>query len=89
MFFNSGTYRFTIYHDDGVRLYVDGATKFENWCGNCAQWDHAEITLGEGIHNIRMEIHENVGSASAFLDWAPTSFANNFIYLPVVEKKLP
>ena len=67
--FAAGTYRFEVFHDDGVRLYIDGSLVFENWCDNCHQIDTVNVTLSGGAHAIKMEMWENIGWAGAGLAW--------------------
>ncbi len=68
--FSAGTYRFVMFHDDGVRLYVDSSLVFQNWCNDCRETDTVDIPLTAGTHAIRMEMRENGGWASAELSWS-------------------
>ncbi|HRI57530.1 MAG TPA: PA14 domain-containing protein, partial [Anaerolineae bacterium] len=65
----AGTYRFTMWHDDGVRLYVDGALRFENWCDHCRVEDTVDVVLTSGVHAIVMAMWENDGAAGARLTY--------------------
>jgi hypothetical protein len=69
MSFTQGTYRFDIFHDDGARLYIDSEIVFEDWCDNCRQTDTITRTLTTGIHNLKLEMWENIGWAGAQLNW--------------------
>ncbi len=67
--FTAGTYRFTIFHDDGARLFVDGGKVFENWCSDCRLTETVDVTLVAGNHTIILETWENSGWAGAKLGW--------------------
>lgn len=67
--FSAGTYRFSILHDDGARLYVDGIQVFQNWCSNCSLTETVDVPLTPGVHEIKMEMRENIGWAAAGLSW--------------------
>lgn len=86
--FETGTYEFDIYHDNGVRLYIDETLIFENWCEICWQTDVVTSTLVEGFHNIVMEMYENTGWAGAKLSWQLSSTQSS-IYIPVVMRDYP
>lgn len=67
--FTGGAVRFTIFHDDGARLFVDGNKIFENWCNDCHVTEQVEVTLSPGSHVLKLEIWENQGWAGASLSW--------------------
>lgn len=67
--FSAGSYRFNVFHDDGVRLFIDGTKILENWCDNCRQTDTVDWTLTAGNHAVVMEMWENSGWAGARLTW--------------------
>jgi hypothetical protein len=73
LYFDPGSYRFDIFHDDGARLLIDGTLVFENWCGNCHREDSVVTTLAQGEHTVVMEYKENIGFASARLRWTNIS----------------
>ncbi len=68
----TGSYRFSILHDDGARLYVDGVLRFENWCDNCGLWEEVNISLSQGVHLVVMTLWENQGWSSAALQYSLT-----------------
>lgn len=78
--FSAGTYRFVMFHDDGARLYIDGALVFQNWCNDCRATDTVDVPLTAGTHAIRMEMRENIGWAAASLSWSQ---------LPAVRRHIP
>lgn len=65
---SGGTYRFSTYSDDGVRLYVDGDAVIESW-RPMRGYRSATVPLSEGVHTIRLEYFERRGIALARLDW--------------------
>jgi len=67
-YFPVGTYRFTVEVDDGVRLWVDDRLLIDQWHDGIAGYS-ADIFLGEGKHQIRMEMYEHTGYAKARLRW--------------------
>jgi hypothetical protein len=69
--FASGTHRFSVTGDDGVRLYVDGALKLDKWLDQAPTTYTVDVALGAGNHTLSMEYYENVGGALAKLSWQP------------------
>jgi hypothetical protein len=69
VYFNSGTYRFTVTSDDGFRLYVDGFLKLDKWFDQISTAYTVDIALASGNHIIKMEYYENSASAVAKLSW--------------------
>jgi len=70
--FPAGTYRFTVGNvDDGVRLYVDGQVKIDQWILP-AGTHSVNVILSEGNHEIKMEYFEYGGYAAGSLSWEPT-----------------
>ncbi len=67
--FGGGRFRFTIFHDDGARLYVDGVKIFENWCNNCRDTETVEWDISAGNHTVKLEMWENQGWAATSLSW--------------------
>jgi len=65
---SGGSYRFSTYSDDGVRLYVDGELMIESW-RPMRGYRSATLNLSEGIHTVRLEYFEQRGIALARLDW--------------------
>ncbi|MDP2727076.1 MAG: PA14 domain-containing protein, partial [Dehalococcoidia bacterium] len=69
LFLKGGTYDFFNYTDDGVRLYVDGAQVINEWRDQGPTQFRSNLSLGEGVHFIRMEYYEGVSGATARLWW--------------------
>jgi len=74
--FESGTYRFTVTGDDGVRLYLDGQLLIDQWYDHAPTSYTAEVTLTGGDHLVVLEYYENAGGAVAQLSWARVYGAN-------------
>jgi hypothetical protein len=68
LYFSAGTYRFTTYSDDGVRLWVDGQLLIDSW-RPMRGYRSATVRLSEGTHDVRMEYFERTGVALARLTW--------------------
>lgn len=69
----SGTYRFTVTADDGVRLWVNNQLLIDQWLDQGATTYSADIYLQGGWIPVRMEYYENRDYAVAKLSWAPAS----------------
>jgi hypothetical protein len=69
--FAAGVYRFTAAVDNGVRLYVDGQLKIDQWGNLPANTYTADVSLSAGDHNIELDFGEYVGGAGVNLSWAP------------------
>jgi hypothetical protein len=67
---SGGTYLFSTYSDDGVRLYVDGRRVIDSW-RPMRGYRSATLELNEGLHTIRLEHFEERGIALVRLDWRP------------------
>ncbi len=65
---DAGQYRLSVRADDGVRVYVDGVLKINEWHGATGQTYTSDFTLTAGQHNIMVEYYEAAGDA--FLDYS-------------------
>jgi hypothetical protein len=65
----SGTYRFSVTGDDGVRLYIDGQLKIDEWRNQPATTYNVNVNLPAGNHEIKLEYYQYTGSAQARLIW--------------------
>jgi Glycoside hydrolase family 44/PA14 domain/Fibronectin type III domain len=67
----SGTYRFQTYHDDGVRLWVDGRLIINSWADRAPRADTSgAISLVAGQkYDIRLEYYDHLGRAVVKLLW--------------------
>ncbi|HKX27679.1 MAG TPA: PA14 domain-containing protein [Blastocatellia bacterium] len=67
--FEAGVYRFSVTADDGVRLYIDGQLKIDQWIDQAATTYTTEVFLSPGSHELRLEYYEAGGDAVAQLSW--------------------
>jgi len=67
--FGSGSYRFTVIADDGVRLFIDGQEKLSRWNDHTLTSNTADVMLTAGNHRIVLEYYERWGSAAVSLKW--------------------
>jgi len=63
-------YRFTVFGDNGVRLWVDNQLKVDRWA-NTVSTDTFNVQLPAGPHDIRLEYFEILGGAAVSLSWIP------------------
>jgi len=68
--FHAGTYRFTVFADDGVRLWADDRLLSDQWQHPQVATFSADIALTQGYHRVRSEYYEGGGSAGVRLSWA-------------------
>jgi hypothetical protein len=64
-----GRYRFTVSHDDGVRLWAGGVLLIDRWFDQTVATEQAEIDWPGGVMAVRMEYYERSGLAQANLSW--------------------
>jgi len=65
----AGLYTLSLAHDDGGRLWVDGAAVIDAWVsGNAEQ--SVTLTLSAGSHPIKVELFEGYGGAKGILSWS-------------------
>lgn len=67
--FNAGVYRFHLAGDDGVRLWVDGGLKIDQWRDQGYTDYTVDLTLSTGNHALKVEYYENGGGAAVKLWW--------------------
>jgi hypothetical protein len=77
-----GIYRFTTSVDNGVRLYVDGYLRIDQWANSPLNTYTADVFLDAGNHEIKLEFIEYTGGASASLSWTTVSGANCIATVP-------
>jgi len=71
--FPAGTYRFDVFSDDGVRLWVNNQLVIDQWQNQSEGRFSANVTLPAGTIPLRMEYFENQGRAAVSLSWNPPS----------------
>jgi PKD repeat protein/uncharacterized protein YraI len=59
----AGTYRFSIWVDDGVRMWVDNQLIIDDWREGGARNVAADLNLARGTHSARVEYFEATGAA--------------------------
>lgn len=75
VFFQSGTYNFNVFSDDGVRVWIDEQLIIDQWHDATNITYTATRTLSQGNHAIRVEYYENIGDARIRFWWeSATSF---------------
>jgi hypothetical protein len=75
----AGRYRFVTMADDGVRLYIDGALKIDEWKTQAATEHVIELDLEAGSHTLVMEYYDVGGVAVAKLSWARQTSCTNVV----------
>jgi len=61
--FREAHYRFTVWADDGVRLWVDGELLIDQWRDGVIEGLAVERFMPGGRHSLRLEYYENTGGA--------------------------
>ena len=70
---NAGRYRFDVFTDDGVKLWVNGQLIIDQWHDSQGKAYSGEIVLPGGPVPIQMDYYENIGDAQAHLTWTQLS----------------
>jgi hypothetical protein len=74
--FSSGTYRFTVRADDGVRLFIDGTKILDEWHDSSGDEEYTVDRALDGKHTLVVEYYEHNGEALIEVSWkklpAPT-----------------
>lgn len=69
VFFETGSYRFFLRADDGIRLWIDGVPVLDEWHDSTVTTYTADVDLGAGVHRLRVEYYENTLGARAEFWW--------------------
>ena len=69
----AGRYRFSLTVDDGARLWVDGRLVLYDTYPTASRTQDADIELGPGPHQLRVEFVQQVGGYRLWLQIAPLS----------------
>lgn len=72
--FESGTYRFTVEADDGVRLYVADKLILESWQNGAQRSLSIDYPMTAGPATVRLDYFENRGEALVNLRWTKQDF---------------
>jgi hypothetical protein len=67
--FHAGCYRFGLFADDGVRLWVDGQLLVDQWHSARATYYSPATYLSTGVHEIIVEYYEGTGEAEIRFWW--------------------
>jgi PKD repeat protein/uncharacterized protein YraI len=59
----AGTYRFSAWVDDGLRVYVDNQLVIDGWQAGPARNYTADVNLSAGAHSVRVEYFQGTGNA--------------------------
>jgi len=70
--FAAGTYTFSGDIDDGIRIFVDGASLYDRWSGPPGGYAVSRAMSG-GVHQIKVEYNEIAVGAHAYFSWVQTS----------------
>jgi len=74
-----GDYTFSVYVDDGVRLYLDGAIVLDAWYPQPPTHHSVTRSVSSGAHELKMEYFEQTGVAVARLTWHPAAAPTEII----------
>ena len=89
----AGTYRFSIWVDDGVRMWVDDQLIIDDWREGSTRNVTADLNLAGGTHSARVEYFEatdaaviqlEVGYIDQYPDWKAEYFDNPNVQEPPV-----
>jgi len=70
--FACGRYRFTMYGDDGLSVWVGDQTVLDRWQDQAAQFVR-EVDIPEGPHEVRVHYYESGGRARVSVRWELTT----------------
>ena len=68
-YFHSGCYRFGLFADDGVRLWIDGELLVDQWHNGRGEYHSALKYLATGLHQVVIEYFEADGEAEIRFWW--------------------
>jgi glucose/arabinose dehydrogenase len=86
--FAAGAYTFTSTADDGIRVYIDGVLRIDDWQLQSATTKQATVSLTAGVHTVEVDYFENTGQAVAQLSWAQSGNPNT-PPAPVIDTPSP
>jgi len=78
IYLRRGRYRFVVYSDDGVRLYIDGKRVIDSWYDRSAKTDVIELDILGGETSIQLEYYEHYHTAKICFDYFPIGFLGEY-----------
>jgi PKD repeat protein/uncharacterized protein YraI len=70
MDFKSGTYIFSVWVDDGVRLWIDDDLVIDGWQDGSARQLQAEHQVSGGWHRVKVDYYDRGGAALIAVNWS-------------------
>jgi chitodextrinase len=70
MDFKGGIYVFSVWVDDGVRLWIDDKLVIDSWQDDSARQLQAEWGISGGAHRVKVEYYERGGAAQIAVNWS-------------------
>jgi len=67
--FKSETYVFSVWVDDGVRLWIDDALLIDSWRDGKSRLIQAERQISSGEHWVKVDYYEHSGAAQIEVTW--------------------
>jgi PKD repeat protein len=67
--FKGGTYVFSVWVDDGARLWIDDALVIDSWKDGSSRLIQAERQVSSGKHRVKVEYYERSGGAKIEVTW--------------------
>jgi hypothetical protein len=71
--FDTGSYRFHVWVDDGARLFLDGQQVLDAWEDGSARELTVDAGLAKGTHTVVLEYYEHTHDARIRLSWEKIS----------------
>ncbi len=68
--FKNGVYVFSVWVDDGVRLWIDDSLVIDDWQDGSMRLLQAERGISGGQHRIKVEYYERSGAAQIAVNWS-------------------
>ncbi len=73
LYLPAGHYLFKTIVDDGVRIWLDGATVIDQWHDSTIRTYQREIEVSEGNHTMVVEYYQASGTAQIAVSWQNTA----------------
>lgn len=74
--FDDGIYTFRTLSDDGIRVYIDGQLKIDQWNDHGTTSHSVDVQMNKGVHSVKVEFYERTVSARLKLDITKKVFPN-------------